>query len=446
MNKIHYLAGVLLITSSCISNSKTNIGIHIEGEKNNYTTVLSTADTTYSISLDSTHSANISLPPNIEANYAMIQFGLLKIPIYIEPNKNFNLTINVEGRKINSTFTGEGSAKNKYLNSEPLKKSIPPLELQEADFLKQLKEQEIKLSAHLDSMNFDPLFNKLEKKRIHYSLYSSLSAYITYHPFYAKIKQYTPSEQLYNAIEQAISEEPELMDMAEYKNALISYIEIIGNQETTNALSTLKRQLNIIQNNFKNSTIKEFIIDHFICKYIGIYGIDNLPDFSSIYESNVTNPQKITSYKALCSKWKKVAKGQPSIDFEFTDINGEKVSLKDLAGKYVYIDCWATWCGPCRYELPYLQKLEQQYKNKNIHFVSISCDQNRKTWENMVKKEKLGGIQLHYDNNKSFMDFYMIAGIPRFILIDREGKIIQSNATRPSNPETQKTIDSLEGI
>ena len=64
----------------------------------------------------------------------------------------------------------------------------------------------------------------------------------------------------------------------------------------------------------------------------------------------------------------------------------------------------------------------------------------------MVKEEKLGGIQLHYGNDKSFMEFYMITGIPRFILLDREGKIIQSNATRPSNPETLKTLSALEGI
>ena len=446
MNKIHYLAGLLLIITSCTTNPKTDISIHIKGETNNYSTFLSTTDTIFTINLDSTHTANISLPEHFKANYATIQFGILKVPVYIEPNKDFNLTLNVEGRTISTSFTGEGAIKNKYLNSEPLKKSLPPLELQESDFLKQLREQEIKLSAHLDSMNFDSHFNKLEKKRIHYSLYSALPTYIAYHPFYAKIEQYLPSEKLYEALKQAIVEEPELMNMAEYKNALLSYFEIIGNQGETNALAILKKQLDIIQNNFKTPAIKEFIIDHFICKYIGRYGIDGLSEFASIYKANVTNPQKLIAYKALCDKWAKVAKGQPSIDFKFTDINGKNISLKDLAGKYVYIDCWATWCGPCRGELPYLQELEHRFKNKNIHFVSISCDQNKADWEKMVKEEKLGGIQLHYGNDKSFMEFYMITGIPRFILLDREGKIIQSNATRPSNPETLKNLSALEGI
>ena len=112
----------------------------------------------------------------------------------------------------------------------------------------------------------------------------------------------------------------------------------------------------------------------------------------------------------------------------------------------VLVDFWATWCGPCRGEIPHLQKLEHRYKNKNIHFVSISCDQNKADWEKMVKEEKLGGIQLHYGGDNTFMNFFMITGIPRFILLDQEGKIIQANATRPSNPETIKTFDNLRGI
>ncbi len=446
MTKIYYLTGILLSAISCAQPSKTDIGIYIKGEKTNYPTHLSTADTIYAVTLDSTHAATLSLTKNLTSGYATVHFGLLKVPVYIESNKNFDLTLNVDGPRINTSFTGEGAAKNKYLNSEPLKKSIPPLELQEPEFLKQLEVQESKLCAYLDSMNFESQFNQTEKKRIHYSLYAVLPTYIAYHPYYAKVAQYTPSEQLYTTMEQAVQEEPELMNMTEYKDALISYLELIGKHGSSDALSTLKKQLSTIQNKFKSPAIKEFTTDHFICKYIGRFGVDDLSDFGPVYEANVKDPKKITSYKALCKKWSTVAKGQPSIDFNFKDINGKNVSLKDLAGKYVYIDCWATWCGPCRGELPHLQELEHQYKGKNIHFVSISCDQNKEAWEKMVKEEKLGGIQLHYGNDNSFMNFYLITGIPRFILLDREGKIIKANATRPSDPETIKTFNALEGI
>ena len=92
------------------------------------------------------------------------------------------------------------------------------------------------------------------------------------------------------------------------------------------------------------------------------------------------------------------------------------------------------------------QKLEEKYGKKNIYFVSISCDRDKAAWEKMVKEDKLGGIQLHNGGDNTFMDAYMITGIPRFILLDKEGKIINAKMTRPSNPETAKTFDALEGI
>ena len=114
--------------------------------------------------------------------------------------------------------------------------------------------------------------------------------------------------------------------------------------------------------------------------------------------------------------------------------------------KPVLVDFFATWCGPCRGELPHLKTLEEKYGKKNIYFVSISCDRDKAAWEKMVKEDKLGGIQLHNGGDNTFMDAYMITGIPRFILLDKEGKIINAKMTRPSNPETAKTFDALEGI
>ncbi len=68
------------------------------------------------------------------------------------------------------------------------------------------------------------------------------------------------------------------------------------------------------------------------------------------------------------------------------------MSLSDLKGKYVYIDVWATWCGPCNAEIPHLKKLEEEFEGRNICFVSISCDDSRNAWERFVQVKQLGGI------------------------------------------------------
>ncbi len=116
------------------------------------------------------------------------------------------------------------------------------------------------------------------------------------------------------------------------------------------------------------------------------------------------------------------------IDYE--NIDGKTTSLGDLEGSYVYIDVWATWCGPCIAEIPSLKKLEKDFEDRNISFVSISIDDARRhggsmeraheKWESMVKEEELGGIQLFApDGWKSeFIEAYKITGIPRFILVN----------------------------
>ena len=143
---------------------------------------------------------------------------------------------------------------------------------------------------------------------------------------------------------------------------------------------------------------------------------------------------------------KELKEGDQAPTFKYLDINGKEVSLSDLEGKYVYIDVWATGCGPCHYERPHLKELEKKMHGKKIVFVSISCDKDKAAWEKMVKEQGLGGVQLHNGGDREFMTAFGIRGIPRFILLDKKGKIVNPNMTRPSNPETEKTLKALKGI
>lgn len=141
-----------------------------------------------------------------------------------------------------------------------------------------------------------------------------------------------------------------------------------------------------------------------------------------------------------------IVPGQRSPEFSFRDINNKEVCLKDFKGKYVYIDVWATWCGPCCGELPHLKKLERKFKGKKIAFVSISLDNRKKDWVEFVKQNKLGGVQLFANGAQEWTSAYDIQLIPRFILIDKKGKVVNAKMTRPSNPETEKTLLNLKGI
>lgn len=135
--------------------------------------------------------------------------------------------------------------------------------------------------------------------------------------------------------------------------------------------------------------------------------------------------------------------GQPSPKFvNYTNYKGNTTSLDDLVGKHVYIDVWATWCAPCKAEIPFLKKIEKQYHGKNIEFVSVSVDKSKdyEKWVKMIKEEELNGVQLFSDKSfeSDFIKNYLIQGIPRYILINPQGNIVSANAARPSN---KKLID-----
>lgn len=141
--------------------------------------------------------------------------------------------------------------------------------------------------------------------------------------------------------------------------------------------------------------------------------------------------------------------GKPSPDFKnYINYDGGKSSLSDFRGSYVFIDVWATWCGPCKYEFPFIGKVEKEFHGKNIKFVSISIDRlaDEKKWRTMIKAQGLSGVQLLADKEieSAFIAGYYIQAIPRFILLDKEGKIINSDTPRPSEPELSALLHSLD--
>ena len=154
-----------------------------------------------------------------------------------------------------------------------------------------------------------------------------------------------------------------------------------------------------------------------------------------------------TNYEKEHANYVGLNKGDPSPKFNYPDQNGQNVSLDDLKGKYVYVDVWATWCGPCKKEIPFLKEMDEEYKGKNIAFVSLSIDkmEHKDKWLKMIEDEDLKGIQILADNdwNSEFVTAYNIKGIPRFILIDTEGNIVNSNAPRPSDPSLKEVLSTL---
>jgi thiol-disulfide isomerase/thioredoxin len=140
----------------------------------------------------------------------------------------------------------------------------------------------------------------------------------------------------------------------------------------------------------------------------------------------------------------KLGKNKPAPYFEATDISGTKFSYQDYQGKYLLIDIWATWCVPCRKEIPYLEHLEEKYAGQPIAFISVSIDKNVDAWRKFVASMDTSD-QFYSMPGKAFgiKEAYNADLIPVFVLIDQQGRIINPTSFRPSDPALELLLDEL---
>ena len=149
-------------------------------------------------------------------------------------------------------------------------------------------------------------------------------------------------------------------------------------------------------------------------------------DFTEYY-LKVTSKQSGQQRKALPG----AAQGNASTAPEVTlpDVNGKTVSLSSFRGKYVLLDFWASWCGPCRAENPNVVAAYQKFKGKNFTIVGVSLDNNKDAWENAIKSDGLAWTQV--SDLKGWQSqaaaLYNVQSIPSNFLIDTAGKVIAKN-------------------
>lgn len=154
----------------------------------------------------------------------------------------------------------------------------------------------------------------------------------------------------------------------------------------------------------------------------------------------------IRKYQDKVVAIKAIKKGKEAPDFTFSDRDGKSYHLKDFRGKVLYIDCWATWCGPCCKEIPFLEKRVEEYKdNDKVRFISISMDSNKQAWMNKLDKDKPQWEQfiVSKEEHKALSKAYGISGIPRFLVINANGTIANGDAFRPSDEKFHEQLDEI---
>lgn len=223
----------------------------------------------------------------------------------------------------------------------------------------------------------------------------------------------------------------EALDMndAEQAFAYVKWKEECVNQ---GGPTSYVRMLDVAQNKISDPETQEKVVMDLMENYFNVCD----SDLEAVYQKAlpmIKDAKKKEWVDHMYNANKKLIPGADAIDCQLEDINGKIIKLSDLYGKVLYLDIWATWCGPCCEEIPYMEKLAQHFKGDNrIVPISISVDQKKKAWSAKLNADKPEWSQYLCPN---FADLYGIAGIPCFILIDTKGKIITTKAPRPSDPE-----------
>ena len=160
-----------------------------------------------------------------------------------------------------------------------------------------------------------------------------------------------------------------------------------------------------------------------ISSYFNVENVDEAEKVWEQFDPSIRHCYALKKMEELILQTKKCAVGQEAPDFELVTPEGKRIKRSDLRGKYVLVDFWASWCGPCRKEIPNIKKVYSEFKDKGLQVVGVSIDRSEKSWRKALEEEQMEYLQL-LDSENITSKLYNYNGIPFIILISPEGIIL----------------------
>ena len=394
------------------------------------TLLLQVNDTTYTLTEDSTGVYGLTVPANavpfanlhgvvVENDGKKWQFST---PLYFETNKSVEMFFTLKDQQAVITTASDKNnqaiqayrAADLKLNKE-LWMNLPAPEA--------LKEQLRGFS--LEAQRVTNEFNPSKKVAEYLTTWSQIS-------YLGAIQGLSFSynrqgKQLPENLSTELPSVPQIVDKSYWQTFYSSQMLAIDYLQKKSNIP--KEQIVILKSEFKTPSLQDAVHHRIVSQCIREfpYTEENLQMLDSLSVGLAERTVLLEKFKN--KRFSSI--GAPLPEVVFKDADGKEHRLTDFVGKYIYIDLWASWCGPCCKEVPYLQKLEKQLKNPNVIFISISLDKNQEAWKAKMEQLKMHGNQWIAEG-ETFAEMLNVKGIPHFLLYGKDGKLMDYNAPRPS--------------
>jgi thiol-disulfide isomerase/thioredoxin len=415
-------------------------------------------DNNYSISFNLDHNRVLTFSYKEKTTY-----------LYLEPGDSINVSF--DGNSILETlhFTGKGGDNNTilYKFNETFKNEFDKAAMEarmktggvdafEMSIFNDRKKETAVFNEHPDKAKTSSGFQKYMQQRIQYNYWNHLLAYPIVNANSNKGLTVSPLPPvMLESLNKSKASNDTALIADSYRSFLTYYItylasEANGFNKFTDVATSMQKKYYVA-----NQYLKDESFRYFLAKYM--YDECERTDAETIkkvfnvlaWSDNNGGYSKIV--KEHCTKFmeaKSATDPGSSPTLKLTDLKGKQHSLADFKGKVVYIDFWASWCGPCRQQFPYAKELRKQLsekEKKQIEFVYVSIDNTEDVWKSGITANGLEGFQLFSPGgwNSEAVKYFKINGIPRYMLLDKKGNIVDPNAKRPSDPQILEDLRKL---
>jgi len=469
------LLSLLLFATSCVSSTQDSEELNtavVEGTVTNpvdstivfyeYVPLEESRNELATATLDSAGSFKVEIPLE-SAQKLDFRHGKEYGKVYLKPGDALTMTFDHTQFDETMAFEGDRAAENNYLASyflmnEEIQQMHKPQELFTLppdrfialqDSIEAVKLESLETAAN--EKQLDTLFVALQKIAVLSNITQIRASYPTYHQYVTGDEPSLP-EQYGDFWNKIPMDNEALLASKEYRDILSRVQENAWetpewmSDELTDEEKAAKRyeEKKAIE---AIPAVKDYILASQLKTVIARQGSKGTTPLLEDYRQNYLDSAYLAFLEEEYAGWERIAPGSQAPDFTYVTHEGEEVSLSDLRGKVVYIDVWATWCGPCRGEIPHSKEMKKEYEgSEDVVFLYVSIDRDEQAWRDFLKDDpEFKGLHLISKTgpNTSIIEDYKILGIPRYMMVDQAGKIVSADAPRPSSGEVQGMINDL---